>query len=82
MVSSSSGSRPDRESFTPGRVTKAATLLLAALSTRPWAATTLVASCPKITPTAVTSGVTMVRSVPFTFTVPVSLFFRAMVMVR
>ena len=36
----------------------------------------------KITPTAVTSGVTMVRSVPFTFTVPVSLFFRAMVMVR
>ena len=69
MLSTSSGSRPDRESLTPGRVTKAATLLLAALSTTPCSAVTLEASLPRITPTAVISGVTMVRSLPFTFTV-------------
>ena len=82
MLSTSSGSRPDRESFTPGRVTKAATLLLAALSMMPCSAVTLEASSPKITPTAVISGVTMVRSAPLTVMVSVSLFFRAMVMVR
>ena len=82
MLFTSSGSRPDRESFTPGRVTKAATLLLAALSIIPCSAVTLEASPPRMTPTAVISGVTMVRSLPFTFTVPVSLFFRLTVTVR
>jgi hypothetical protein len=82
MLSTSSGSRPDRESLTPGRVTKAATLLLAALSTTPCSAVTLEASLPRITPTAVISGVTMLRVWPFTSTVPVSLFFRLTVTVR
>ena len=71
------GSRPDSESFTPGRVTNAATLLLAADSITPCSAVTLEASSPKMTPTAVMSGVTMVRSVPLTFTVPVSLLVRS-----
>ena len=77
-----SGSRPSRDSFTPGRVTKAATLLLAALSSRPFTALTLLASSPSTTPTAVTSGVTMVRSLPFTVTLPVSLLVRSMVSTR